>query len=99
MNDLLGFRISLEGFDHECEEFKKMCRIIKKFYKIKYIDSSKGEYKATHIYFYGNNNKFYPWELQIWLPEDFQTNYDSHEKHKQEYIKSASIHKDAFKEV
>lgn len=96
LNDLLGFRISLPYFDHECSDFKKMCEIIKKFYRIKYINSSKGEYRATHIYFLGNNNKYYPWELQVWLPEHFEQNHKSHEKHKQGYINSASIHKSAF---
>lgn len=57
---------------------------------------SKGDYRATHIYFYGKSNKNFPWELQIWKPEDYENNYDSHEKHKQEYKKSAKIHKDEF---
>lgn len=95
LNDLLGFRIILPNFDHDCLLFNKMCSYIEKTYKIKYRNSSKGEYKATHVYFYGDNNKNLPWELQIWLPEDYQNNYDSHEKHKQEYIKSAKIHEQA----
>lgn len=97
LNDLLGFRIIVPHFKHDCDLFYHMCSYIEEFYKIKYRNASKGEYNATHVYFYGNNRSF-PWELQIWLPEDFQTNYDSHEKHKQEYIKSASIHKQAFEE-
>jgi hypothetical protein len=96
LNDLLGFRVILPNFKHDCTLFKKMCSYIERTYKIKYRNSSKGEYKATHVYFYGDNNKNFPWELQIWLPEDYEKNYDSHEKHKQEYIKSAKIHKQAL---
>jgi hypothetical protein len=96
LNDLLGFRIMMAGFKHDCEIFAKMCSVIEKTYKIKYRNSSKGEYSATHVYFYGDSNKNFPWELQIWLPEDFDTNYESHAAHKQEYIKSAKIHKQAF---
>ncbi|MFP3509836.1 hypothetical protein SB775_09260 [Peribacillus sp. SIMBA_075] len=96
LNDLLGFRIIMPGFIHDCELFSKMCNVFENDYKIKYRNSSKGEYIATHIYFYGDNNKNFPWELQVWLPEDFENNYESHAKHKQEYIKSAKIHKQAF---
>ncbi|MCM3024619.1 hypothetical protein [Heyndrickxia ginsengihumi] len=96
LNDLLGFRIIIPNFKHECENFQKMCSTIAEYYKIRYRNSSKGEYKATHVYFYGEKNTYFPWELQIWLPEDFEQNYDSHERHKQEYIKSATIHKHAF---
>lgn len=96
LNDLFGFRICLPNFKHDCEKFAKMCKHIEETYKIKYINASKGNYKATHIYFYGANNKIFPWELQIWLPEDHESNYESHEKHKQEYKKSAEVHKDGF---
>jgi hypothetical protein len=96
LNDLLGFRVSMPGFKHDCTFFSKLCDFIEKTYKIKYRNSSKGEYIATHLYFYGDSNKNFPWELQIWLPEDYQNNYDSHAKHKQEYIKSANIHKHAL---
>jgi hypothetical protein len=94
LNDLLGFRIILPGFSHDCELFKKMCDYIDETYKIRYRNSSKGEYKATHIYFYGENNKNFPWELQIWLPDHYDSNYKSHAEHKQDYISSARIHKE-----
>ena len=96
LNDLLGFRIIMPGFRHDCELFFKMCSLIEENYKIKYRNSSKGDYKATHVYFYGDNNKNFPWELQIWLPEDRAKNYESHAKHKQEYTMSAKIHKQAL---
>lgn len=93
LNDLLGFRICLPNFNHNCDVFLEKCRLIEKTYKIRYRNASKGEYRATHIYFYGDSNKNFPWELQIWLPQDYDTNYESHEKHKQDYKDSAGIHK------
>lgn len=49
------------------------------------IDSSKGEYRATHLYFRDGNYTF-PWELQIWGSCDEKSNLISHKKYKQEYI-------------
>lgn len=57
-----------------------------KYPNLKIIDSSKGEYKATHIYFRDGNYNF-QWELQIWNKSDETTNIESHRKYKQEYIK------------
>lgn len=96
LNDLVGFRVVLSNFNHGCQFFDEMCGYIGKNYRIKYRNSSKGEYRATHIYFYGAGNKNFPWELQIWLPEDHKNNYESHAEHKQEYTKSAKIHKESF---
>lgn len=82
-NDLFGIRIIC------MEELKKeqvMNFIEKKYNKIKCIDSSKGEYKAIHIYFKENNFSF-PWELQIWNKSDEKANIISHEKYKQDYVK------------
>ncbi|WP_225434144.1 hypothetical protein [Peribacillus tepidiphilus] len=93
LNDLLGFRIIIEGFDHNCKQFDELCNSILREIKIKKTNSSKGDYKATHLYFYGESNKFYPWELQIWNPLDASTNEQSHALHKQEYKKWAEIYK------
>lgn len=57
-----------------------------KYPNLKVIDSSKGEYKATHIYFRDGNYNF-QWELQIWNKCDEVTNIESHRKYKQEYVK------------
>lgn len=96
LNDLLGFRIVLPNFEHDCNEFNNLCSEIRKLYRIRYRNSSKGKYVATHVYFHGGTNLYFPWELQIWRPENYETNYSSHAAHKQEYIKSAKIHKDAL---
>lgn len=99
LNDLLGFRVVIPNFSHDCMIFENMCEFIRKNYKIRYINASKGDYRATHIYFHGDSNKNFPWELQIWLPDDHETNHESHAKHKQDYIKSAEIYKEALKDT
>jgi hypothetical protein len=95
LNDLLGFRIAVEEFDHDCEIFHNMCLEISSQINIKKINSSKNDYKATHIYFYGESNKYFPWELQIWNPIHVTTNDISHAQHKQEYTKWAKIYKNS----
>lgn len=83
LNDLFGIRIiCTEKIDKE-----QIAKLIKfKFKNLKCIDSSKQDYKATHIYFRQGNFNF-QWELQIWNKEDEINNINSHEKYKQDYIK------------
>lgn len=83
LNDLFGIRIICT----EKIEKDQIAELIKfKFKNLKYIDSSKKDYKATHIYFRQGNFNF-QWELQIWNKEDEINNINSHEKYKQDYIK------------
>ncbi|PJN91001.1 hypothetical protein [Bacillus sp. mrc49] len=96
LNDLLGTRIIIDGFDHNCEQFNELCNDMSKFIKIKKTNASKGDYKATHIYFYGESNNYFPWELQIWNPSDTTNNEISHSLHKQEYTKWAEIYKESI---
>lgn len=83
LNDLFGIRII-------CAEkmgYAQITELIKyKFKNLKCIDSSKQDYKATHIYFRQGNFNF-QWELQVWNREDEINNINSHEKYKQDYIK------------
>lgn len=59
MNDLLGFRIKIDGFDHTSEEVNEFLEELRQSeYKIVCNNSSKGEYSGTHIYLCGNNNFF-----------------------------------------
>lgn len=83
LNDLFGIRVILseELGITEIIEFVHV-----KYPNLKVIDSSKGEYKATHIYFRDGNYNF-QWELQIWNKCDEATNIESHRKYKQEYVK------------
>lgn len=81
-NDLYGIRIILSG-SFKYDEIKEF---VEKRYSLKCINSSKGEYVATHIYFKKNNYSF-QWELQVWDKEHEINNIRSHEKYKQDYTK------------
>lgn len=82
-NDLFGIRIIC----NEELSFDKVFKLVNnKYSNLKCIDSSKNEYKATHIYFKKDNFTF-QWELQVWNKTDERRNINSHEKYKQDYIK------------
>lgn len=83
MNDLYGIRMIIKN-KLQYKEIKE--EIEKKYANLKCIDSSKGNYKAIHIYFKKDNYSF-PWELQIWNEEDEEINLESHRKYKQGYTK------------
>lgn len=82
INDLFGVRIILDT----PLSFEEVRMFIEEVYQKKYrcIDSSKLDYKATHLYFREDNQSF-PWELQIWNRCDVESNFASHKKYKQEY--------------
>jgi len=86
-NDLLGTRIILK----EEHSHSDIVKFLSEQFDIKYkcIDSSKQEYKATHIYFkdFEKPNKCFQWELQIWNVYNSETNIRSHKKYKQYYAK------------
>ena len=83
LNDLFGIRIICS----EKINYDEIVNFIKeKHKKLKCIDSSKKDYRATHIYFKQDNFNF-QWELQIWNKEDETNNINSHEKYKQDYVK------------
>ena len=83
LNDLFGIRIICSE-EITNEQIETMIR--NKFKELKCIDSSKKEYKATHIYFKQDNFNF-QWELQVWNKTDEINNINSHEKYKQDYVK------------
>lgn len=98
LNDLLGFRIHFDEFDHNNHDITEVCQAIQdsKSYKIACKNSCKDEYKGTHVYFYGTNFQF-PWELQIWNVSDATSNEQSHSMHKAKraYINWPQEHKEA----
>lgn len=49
------------------------------------ISTAYGESSFNNISLSGEDNYDFPWELQIWNPEDEQSNKKSHEKYKQGY--------------
>ena len=83
-NDIYGIRIIFIN-NVKYEDIKEFIEDKYKG-KLKCYDASKGNYKATHIYFKKDNYSF-QWELQIWNKENEKSNIISHEKYKQEYTK------------
>ena len=66
LNDLFGIRIICT----EPIENVQIVELVKSNFKnLKCIDSSKQDYKATHIYFRQGNFNF-QWELQVWNKEN-----------------------------
>ncbi len=82
-NDLFGIRIICENTLTHNEILNL---VNNKYTGLKCINSSKLNYKATHIYFKKNNFSF-QWELQIWNKVDEISNINSHEKYKQDYVR------------
>lgn len=86
-NDLFGIRVIGDiPMTHD-----ELCRTVFREFGLKCIDSTKydpesGEptYIATHVYI-SVDNRHFPWELQIWQRRDAESNYTSHEAHKQGY--------------
>lgn len=42
-----------------------------------------GGYVGLHLYFKNKNNRFFPWELQVWSIDQAELNEQSHKEHKQ----------------
>lgn len=84
LNDLYGLRIILDE-DVSYDEFKAHIAPL----GLKCIDSSKGDYKAVHMYInspsYEGRNYVFLWELQIWLRREAAGNYISHTRDKEYY--------------
>ena len=91
LNDLFGMRIVWKQISLEHKDVDNFMKERLSDIQYKCINSSKNGYKATHIYFRHNDpvykNKVYPWELQLWNPEDADNNKKSHAKYKQGYTK------------
>lgn len=80
LNDLLGFRIlviDLESVYATLKHDDRVTSITKMYLR------TDGGYSGIHLYFKNGNNKFFPWELQIWDIEQSSSNEISHREHKQ----------------
>lgn len=84
LNDLLGFRIILDVDDSYREILEKITNNkeirVKLFRPYPRVDEG---YQAVHIYFKSDNNKYFPWELQVWKKVDAESNELSHRLHKE----------------
>lgn len=82
-NDLFGIRL----ISKEPISFEEILKLVStKYDSLKCINSTKNEYKATHIYFRKGSYAF-QWELQVWNKIDEANNINSHEKYKQDYVR------------
>lgn len=93
INDFLGFRIFVQDVNlvyNRLEIDTSVNAIIDRMYM-----RDKDGYIGLHIYFRNHNNKFFPWELQIWSMNDSESNEISHKNHK-EKRKYISIPKDYY---
>lgn len=80
LNDFLGFRIlviDLESVYGALKCDNRVTNITKMYLR------TDGDYSGIHLYFKNGNNKFFPWELQIWDIEQSSSNEISHREHKQ----------------
>lgn len=84
LNDIFGARIIID-YQLTLSDIENFLKDnFPQWENLKITDSSKNEYKATHIYFRKNNFSL-PWELQIWFVGDEESNRSSHQKYKQGY--------------
>lgn len=87
INDLLGFRIITDSDYRNNNEFKNICKELKKNKIIyNFYTRSDGDYKAIHLYFKNKSNMYLPWELQIWNKNHVRDNKKSHKIHKKNYL-------------
>lgn len=42
-------------------------------------------YRGIHVYFKNKNNRYFPWELQIWSKCDVDNNIENHRKYKRNF--------------
>lgn len=84
MNDLLGFRIIInQEFDYQelLNQIQNSDRLETSLFR-PYVRTDE-VYQGIHLYFKSENNKFFPWELQIWKKLDADLNEEAHRKHKE----------------
>lgn len=89
MNDILGFRIILKDFEQDYKDIEKYIKSQEEISSKLHVYHRKDkEYNAVHVYIINKNNKFFPWELQIWKSDDEVKNEQSHRSHKEkrEYL-------------
>lgn len=98
LNDLLGFRIIDSEYGTNIAPLKVyLDDIIKnKKARIRQMKRNNGAYSAYHVYFRGENNYFFPVELQIWDKKDEKSNLASHVIYKKEYTSWPQDYKNTF---
>lgn len=80
LNDFLGFRLIVSDM---LDVYKNLIHDEKIIQIAKIYLRQDADYRAIHLYFKNSNNKFFPWELQVWDKLDEEKNELSHRHHKE----------------
>jgi len=84
INDLMGTRIVVAELNQNIVGMGNLLYDLKRRNIIsRYYIRRDGKYRAIHCYFQ-SNNKYFPWELQIWDVQDAPENYHEHFRHEAE---------------
>lgn len=84
LNDIWGARIVIPNVNNDIDELKELFDTLStKDNNFKYYIKNSGSYRAVHCYFQAEN-KYFPWELQIWDVKDKVMNTQSHDIHEKE---------------
>jgi hypothetical protein len=81
-NDIMGFRVVIDGeFDEALfEQWKQRHGLMHGYLR-------KDEaYAGYHLYFKSGDNRYFPWELQLWRKPDAERNIASHREHKRSIL-------------
>ena len=87
LNDIFGARIILNDKDFNFLYNSGILNEWKEKFGLKnwYLRDKEG-YRGIHIYFKNRNNRYFPWELQIWSKSDVDTNIENHRKYKRNFV-------------
>lgn len=84
LNDFFGSRVILPKIENGQSELNELLRrLSEKRIVSRYYTRSDGNYRATHCYFQ-SDNRYFPWELQIWDKSREKQNQFEHVRHVQE---------------
>jgi hypothetical protein len=84
LNDLFGGRMIIPNINLKNDEIVEELESLKASKIVsRYYHRNDGFYKAYHCYFQ-KDNRYMPWELQIWDTLDEKQNYDEHVRHEAE---------------
>ncbi|WP_125580645.1 nucleotidyltransferase family protein [Levilactobacillus cerevisiae] len=81
VNDLVGTRIIVGHLNRNFDEVEEvLVRLLKRQVISRYYLREDGKYRAIHCYFQ-SENRYFPWELQIWDTADATANFREHARH------------------
>lgn len=82
LNDIMGYRLMIDGIDITSDETQGLCEKIASKEGLRSYYQDKNGYQGIHFYFNNSNNFNFPWELQIWSKDNELDNERLHSDHK-----------------